>query len=250
MRETVDKSYLKQIGSAIFITMTLTASAISYFFDKYVVPMSTMQSKMETTQALENEKKAELANDALSKELKELKTSLSIEIVDLKKSVSDYQEREADYQEKINTLEAGNIIYEESAYPIGFARLRVGDSIEKIKETYPNQPIEWSNENEGIYSANIKTGNSIFPNASYTYSSKTRKILLISFDGNYALEDDFLLSKISNILGEPTPSKPKGMYLWKINKQVDAYLMSAGQYMLVSGTVAPAVWKASQEEIP
>jgi hypothetical protein len=235
MPDVTENTSLKKAISASLATMTITAGIVSFFFDKYVVPLAILQTKNEFSELSQKSKENESENLELKSQIAKLKTDLQAEgeVVSAAKI-------------KIALLESGNLFMPSSPYPAGLGKIRIGDPVDALKNIYAASAITWPNEDEGEHKAEVETGNSFFTRADYNYEPKSRKIVGISFTANYLTAQGILLSKLSDSFGLPTTSKPKGMYKWRLSQTINAYLMTPTLYLIVSSDRAPLLWPQDQ----
>jgi hypothetical protein len=228
---STENTPLKKAISASLATMTITAAVVSFFFDKYVVPLAVLQTKNEFTELSLNSKKNEAENIQLKDELSRIQAELKAK-----------KEEASATKQKLVASESGNLFLQSNPYPVGFGRIRIGDKVEALNEAYALGAITWPNEDDGAYKAEVKIQNSVFSAATYTYDPKTRKIIAVGFRANYETPRGLLLDKLSDTFGIPIPSKPKGMYKWPISSKINTFLMTDTFYLIVSSERAPLLW--------
>lgn len=122
------------------------------------------------------------------------------------------------YWQQANLFSVGN------PYPVGLAKIRVGDPLDLIGKVYSASLIEYSKD---IPYVSVKIDHGVFDDIIYYYEVKAQKkiIYMIAFSGSDSAED-LIYDKIVECLGHPVsvPSKvsegpvstPRDTsYLWK-----------------------------------
>lgn len=108
MPDITENTSLKKAISASLATMTITAGIITFFFDKYVVPLAILQTKNEFSELSQKSKTNEIENLELKSQNAKLKADLQSEKEVLSAS-----------KIKIALLESGNLFLPSSPYPAG-----------------------------------------------------------------------------------------------------------------------------------
>lgn len=235
MSNSSEGTSLKKAISASLATMTVTAAVVSFVFDRYVVPLAVLQTKSEFTDLSESSKKNEIENIELKSEIEKVRSQLIVKNDEVTAT-----------KEKISRLEIGNLFAPASPHPIGLGAIRIGNNIEAVKDIYEPEKIKWPDEANGEHKVEVQTENSFFTEISYIYEIKSRAIVGISYTTDFRTPAGLILSKLEDIFGMPTPSKPKGMYKWQFPSKLNSYLLTDDLYMVVMSDRAPILWPQDQ----
>lgn len=165
--------------------------------------------------------------NALTKQLGEI-PELREKVQTRDKMVKSLTEEQAQIKIKLVELEAFNIFPLGSPYPWGLDKVKIGDSVDRLKEAYSG--------NDGEVGMSDTWGQVIlyrglFSAAMYYFdTSRERRIVAIRFSTNGIYDPGkkgtFLWEKLTQSLGRQIPSKSEGKYrVWDAGKHLECLLI-------------------------
>lgn len=179
-----------------------------------------------------------------SKTIYTLKEKISTFERELSSDKQKYLEQIAKLEEKLTQAQLANLFSFGNPYPSGLGLVRVGDSIQKVLMTYPEDVI--GKDNDGYYT--IKDQHKIFNHIVYYYDKKdpNNKISHISFSVRYpySINDTLLQEKLVETLGTPKEWSRKGYYSWDTGAGAGATVFKDDKYgyILMSHDYFPGYW--------
>lgn len=227
MAESIEKSTLWIIGGLLVGTITVTATAVSVFYNEYVTPLKIIESAQKIehlTSQLDYKTQKELE---ITQELNSTKASLDL----LKKKI-----------EKIENL---NLFSDANPYPLTLDEVRIGSPTSLIKKAFAPELVTNPNEAEGDFKFKVQTPNSMFSKIYYIYDESTKKVTSIVFelDQQRGFSQGFLRSLLTKSLGPPTLSRKKGYFRWDSSKHSSVYMLDDNMFFISGAGYQPALWK-------
>lgn len=203
--------------------VTTTATVVHMLHEQYITPLKLIESSQ----------KLEKLTEQLSKQTESIKT------------VDELKEKLDKTQTKLAQIENSSLFTKGDIYPATLDVVELGKSVEDIYNTYDKKNISESSDEPDRARVEVKLENSVFESIGYTYDTKTRNILTVTFILDYRKElgDNFLLGLITKSLGNPEKSPAKRQYRWSKPEGPSAYLLYDRYYMVMRDGYAPALWR-------
>ncbi|MFF7863312.1 MULTISPECIES: hypothetical protein [unclassified Pseudomonas] len=227
MTDTIDKSTLAWIGGLLLGAVTTTATVVHMLHEQYITPLKIIESSQ----------KIEKLTEQLNKQTASINT------------IKTLKEKLDKTQTKLAQIENSNLFAKGEIYPATLDVIEIGRAIEDIYKIYERKNLEETSEEPDRARIKVKLERSVFESIGYTYDTKTRKILTVSFVLDYQKElgDDFLLKSLTKSLGVPEKSLSKRQYRWTQPKGPNAYLMYDRYYVVMRDGYAPVLWREPGE---
>lgn len=134
-----------------------------------------------------------------------------------------------------------------TAYPNGFATVKVGMTAADVYAAYPKESI--TPDELGFLSVNLK--NSPFSEATYYYDEKSeRKIIThIAFrlKYEYGQENQNIVRRITESLGKPLVVSSRH-FAWPTSEKANVFVSDKNSFLIMEEGSRPAIWPQEKEE--
>lgn len=235
MAESVEKSLIFKLTSAIIVTAGAVATCITYFYENYRVPMKVLEVTLEYKNVAETSTKTQ-------KEINKIKAAhleTQKKLTETELQIGELNERIISQNLTIQKLHLANL-FQANFYPVGYGRPRIGDSVDELKALYNAKDVHWDSESEWKVKVGIPDG--YFESIEYDYDEKTRVINAVMFAAAPSTEKT-LVSLISDIGGPPVKSKRGEIYRWNVGNGQSGYLVSHRLWMIMGEGMEPLLWR-------
>jgi hypothetical protein len=220
------------VGGAV----VATALACLTYFNEFALPQRTARLEDSAFRADEQAKKLE--SDLRREQETNTVSKLSI------KSLEDKQEL---LSKLLTEARTSDLFVYKSAYPNGFATVKVGMKAEDVYAAYPKTAIK---PNElGYLSVTLK--NSPFEYIVYYYDEDTESKVIthITFNLPYTpgkSPSQDLVKRLTESLGKPLHIPPK-YYAWPTLDEANVFVSDSDSYMVMRSGYRPALWPTEKE---
>lgn len=200
----------------------------------------------ELERALSDKTAVEKKNTGLSTQIAELESKLGASNTERIDSIAIKDKRIAELQAQLFDSQKLNLFISGSPYPVGFDKVRLGDPVSKIAETYP-----YKNESELTTRIFFHVPSDVFSTISFDFGTEKKDVVeAVSFsigilrtlgrNPKPKLPDNWLETTLTRALGEPiaTIGPSEKCLVWRIDamdktlvfhrKGDDEYVISRG----------------------
>jgi hypothetical protein len=122
---------------------------------------------------------------------------------------------------KIAELQQSNLFAPGNPYPIGLAKVKIGDSVENVPKIFEEKSI--SRDHETYWS--VLRPHASFSSVSYVFDPKSsdKRITHIYFFFKKDMPPELLHFKLTEALGPPTTNPRKDTYIWRTDQKLTVY---------------------------
>lgn len=233
----VDNHIFFKLTSTAVLSVSLTASALIWFYENYRIPLKVVETTIQFKEISEENNKLKTAIE--KEKLEHLQTQKKLNQTHL--DLGKLNERISSQSFSIKELNQANLFHSDSFYPVGFGNPKIGGPVDNLNTIYTADAIKWT-LSDSDWKVKITLIDSYFESVEYDFDEKTRKITGVVFTADSG-DDKLLLKRISEIGGKPTQSQRHDIYRWPVTGGVFSFLISGSTYMILSGGMAPAFWK-------
>ncbi len=238
MTDAVEKHIFFKLTSAAVLSVSLTATALVWFYENYRIPLKVVETTIEYK---EISQKNDTLKTAIEKEtLDHLRTREKLNKTQLE--VGELNERVLSQNLAIKTLNQANLFHSDSFYPVGFGIPKIGDNIDILKSIYKEDAVEWTRQSNSDWKVKIPIADGYFNTVEYDFDESTRKITAAMFTTDSG-GDQLLLKRLSEVGGKPTQSRRYNIYRWSVARGVNSFLIAGTTYMILSGGMEPGLWR-------
>jgi len=241
--DAVDKHIFFNLTSTAVLSVSLTATALVWFYENYRIPLKVVETTIEYK---EISQKNDTLKAAIEKEkLDHLRTREKLNETQLE--MGELNERVLSQNSTIKTLNQANLFHSDSFYPVGFGTPKIGDNIDNLKSIYKESAVEWTKQANSDWKVKIPIADGYFNTVEYDFDDKTRKITAVMFTTESG-GDQLLLKRLSEVGGQPTHSRRYNIYRWSVAKGINSFLIAGTTYMILSGGMEPGLWREPIEQ--
>lgn len=237
-KNSKDKSDENWTSSPVFFVssaVVATAFACLTYFNEFALPQRTARL----------EDQAYFAEEKFKKMQVKLKSEIQ-RASDLEKKLNALKAKEASLRRLLSEARTADLFIRNSAYPNGFATIRVGMSISDVYAAYPKGSIRKSDT--GYLSINLES--SPFSSVTYYYDRKTENeaITHIFFTLKYSPEEvkQNIVKRLTENMGNPLKVSNRH-FMWTTQEGVNALVSDDRGYMIMDDRYRPALWPQDEE---
>lgn len=238
MTDAVDKHIFFKLTSAAVLSVSLTATALVWFYENYRIPLKVVETTIEYKEISQKNDTLETAIE--NEKLDHLRTREKLTETQLE--VGELNERVLSQNSTIKTLNQANLFHSDSFYPVGFGTPKIGDNIDILKSIYRENAVEWTKQINSDWKVKIPIADGYFNTVEYDFDERTRKITAVMFTTDSGA-DQLLFKRLSEVGGKPTQSRRYSIYRWRVAKGVNSFLIAGTTYMILSGGMEPGLWR-------